>query len=164
MKQGVAVVLLLLLVGGRAFACDLCAIYIGVEERQSRPGLFAGVAEQYSDYDTIQRSGEEVPNLAGERLHSFITQLVLGYNFTPRIAIQLNLPVISRVFRRQEMRGIVDGDESGIGDLSLLGTWAAYTNMTENTLTRFTLLGGLKLPSGNSSPPERGARHVGRHA
>ena len=134
----------------QALACDLCAIYMGVEQRESRTGFFAGVAEQYSDFDTWQRGGEKVPNPAGERLHSFITQIVGGYTLTPRIAVQINLPVIVRDFRRQEMDGVVNGDESGFGDLSLLASWEAYSDVTENTLTRFTLLGGLKLPSGNS--------------
>jgi len=133
-----------------AFACDLCAIYIGTEQRESRTGLFGGIAEQYSDYETLQRGGKQVPNPAGERLHSFITQVVVGYNFTPRIALQINVPLITRDFRRQEASGIVNGDESGLGDLSLLGSWAAYIGVTENTIARLTLLGGLKLPSGNS--------------
>jgi hypothetical protein len=132
-----------------AFACDLCAIYMGTEQRESRTGLFAGVAEQYTDYETWQNEGEKVPN-PGERMHSFITQVVGGYNFTPRIYLQINLPIISRVFRRQEATGFVNGDESGPGDLSLIGSWAAYVGVTENTITRLTLLGGLKLPSGNS--------------
>jgi hypothetical protein len=134
----------------RALACDLCAIYTSVEQRESRTGFFAGLGEQFSDYDTEQQSGEKVPNPAGERLHSFITQLIGGYNFTPRLALQLNMPIIVRDFRRQEARGIIDGDESGIGDLSVIGSWTAYAGVTENTVTRFTLLGGLKLPSGNS--------------
>lgn len=133
----------------RACACDLCAIYTGIEQRESRTGFFAGLAEQYSDYESWQREGQKVPN-PGERLHSFITQLVAGYNFTPRFGLQLNVPLVAREFRRQEAGGFVRGDESGLGDLSLLGTWAAYTGVTENTVTRFTLLGGLKLPSGNS--------------
>lgn len=133
-----------------AFACDLCAIYTGVEQRESRTGFFAGLGEQVSDYDTEQQSGEKVPNPAGERLHSFITQLIGGYNFTPRIALQLNVPIIVRDFRRAEARGIVDGDESGLGDLSIVGSWTPYAGVTEHSVTRFTLLGGLKLPSGNS--------------
>ncbi len=134
----------------RALACDLCAIYTGIEQRESRTGIYASLAEQYSDYETLLRDGSDAPNPAGERMHSFITQVGAGYNFTPTLALQVNLPIVSRVFRRQEAAGIVDGDESGIGDLSLLGNWATYANVTENTVTRITLLGGLKLPSGNS--------------
>jgi len=138
------------LVASAARACDLCAIYSATEQRESRTGVYTGVAEQYSDYETLQQQGEEVPNPAGERMHSFITQFLVGYQLTPRIGLQLNLPLIGREFRRQEADGIVDGDETGIGDLSLIGNVAAYTNVTENSITRFSLLGGLKLPSGNS--------------
>lgn len=134
----------------QALACDLCAIYMGVEQRESRTGIFAGIAEQYSDFETWKQGGEKVPNPAGERLHSFITQIVGGYSFTPRLALQLNVPLMARDFRRQETEGVVNGDESGLGDLSLLVSWAAYTDVTERSLTRITLLGGLKLPSGNS--------------
>jgi hypothetical protein len=136
--------------GARARACDLCAIYTGVQQRESRIGFFAGMAEQITDYETEQNGGMKVSNPAGERLHSFITQLVGGYSFTPRLALQITLPIIVRDYRRQESDGIVDGDESGIGDLAVLGSWAAYTGETENTVTRFSLFGGLKLPSGNS--------------
>jgi len=134
----------------QVFACDLCAIYTGVQQRESRTGVFAGIAEQITDFGTLQRGGEEVPNPAGERLHSFITQFLLGYTVTPRFGVQVTVPLIVRDFRRQETRGVVRGDESGVGDLSLLGTWVPYTAVTDTTVTRFTVLGGLKLPSGNA--------------
>jgi hypothetical protein len=149
-SRGGTVLVLLLSVEPAARACDLCAIYMATEQRESRTGILAGIAEQYSDYETWQRGGQEVPNPAGERMHSFITQLIGGYTFTPRLGLQINVPVIVRKFRRQEMQGVVNGDESGIGDLSVVGSWEAYSEVTENTLTRFTLAGGLKLPSGNS--------------
>jgi len=132
-----------------ALACDLCAVYMATEQRESRMGVFAGLAEQYTHFDTVQHAGEEVPK-PGERLQSFITQIVAGYSFTPRLAVQVNIPLIARDFRRQHEDGFVSGDESGLGDLSLVAAWTAYTNVSENMLSRLTLLGGLKLPSGNS--------------
>jgi hypothetical protein len=134
-----------------AQACDLCAIYTATEQRESRPGPLVGLAEQYSDYSTLQEGGHEVDNPANERLQSSITQLLLGYRFTPRLAVQMNLPVIVREFRRQEESGIVDGEEDGIGDLSLVGSATVYTHVMENGLVRLVALGGLKLPSGDSS-------------
>ena len=133
----------------RAFACDLCAIYTATEQRESRTGVFLGLAEQYTYYGTWQQGSEKVTN-PGERLNSFITQFVAGYKFTPRIGVQVNLPLIARVYRRQETQGFVNGDETGIGDMSLLGSFVAYSDVTEQSVMRITLLGGLKLPSGNS--------------
>jgi len=137
-------------VGTPAGACDLCAIYTATEQRESRTGVWLGAAEQFSSYNTLQVEGHQVENPAGERLNSFITQFLVGYNFTPRLGLQLNLPVIGRSFRRQEANGIVNGDETGIGDMSLIGSFAAYSDVTEQSVIRWTLLGGLKLPSGNS--------------
>jgi len=133
-----------------ARACDLCAIYSATELRESRTGLRLGVAEQFASYNTLQRDGEEVANPAGEWLNSTITQFVAGYNLTPRLGVQVNVPLISRYFRRQEATGVAHGDESGIGDLSLLANYGAYSDVTENGVVRLNLIGGFKLPSGNS--------------
>ena len=139
-------------VGGlrTGWACDVCAIYTGTEMRESRLGLYAGMAEQYTIYGTLQDNGHEVPNPAGERLNSFITQFVAGYTFTPWLAAQANLPIIGREYRRQEANGVVDGDESGLGDLSLLALAVPFSDVTENTVIRWSLTAGLKLPTGNS--------------
>jgi len=133
-----------------ARACDLCAIYSATELRESRTGLRLGIAEQFTSYNTLQQDGEKVANPAGEWLNSTITQLLAGYNFTPRLGVQVNVPLISRYFRRQEATGVVHGDETGIGDLSLLANYEAYSDVTENGVVRLNLIGGFKLPSGNS--------------
>jgi hypothetical protein len=134
-----------------AAACDVCAVYTATEQRQGRTGPYIGVAEQLSRFTTLQRDGEEVANVADERLVSSITQVLLGYNLTPRFGLQLNLPIISRTFRRLEGDHVVHDDETGIGDLSLLGTANAFTRVGDETVFRLTLLGGLKLPSGDAS-------------
>lgn len=130
-------------------ACDVCAIYTATEMRESRPGIFAGVAQQYTIYGTLQSSGHEVPNPAGERINSFITQFVAGYTFLPWLAAQINLPVIGREYRRKETNGVIDGDSTGIGDMSVLAIAVPFSNQTENTVVRWSVSGGLKLPTGN---------------
>jgi len=132
-----------------ASACDVCAIYTATEMRESRAGVYAGMALQYTIYGTLQNNGHEVPNPAGERINSFITQFVGGYTFTPWLAAQVNLPLIGREYRRLESNGIVDGDSTGIGDMSVLALVTPFSNQTENTVIRWTLSGGLKLPTGN---------------
>lgn len=132
-------------------ACDLCAIYTATELQETRSGFRLGIGEQYTRFNTLQRGGDEVPNPANEWLNSSITQVLLGYNFTPRIGAQVNLPIISRKFRRMEADGINKGDETGVGDLSVLANVDAYSSVRENTVFRLALFGGLKLPSGDSS-------------
>jgi len=148
---GVGLGLVLALVETRpARGCDVCAIYTATEQRESQTGLRVGIAEQYTSYDTEQLNGTKVGNPAGEYLNSYITQLLVAYNFTPRLGAQLNVPVISRVYRRQEENGVVDGDESGIGDLSLLANGVLFSDVTDTSVMRWSAFGGLKLPSGNS--------------
>src|SRR5262249_23709204 len=40
-------------------------------------------------------------------------------------------------------------DETGFGDLALLGHFLAYSAVTERSVFNLTLLGGLKMPTGN---------------
>ncbi len=134
----------------RAPACDICAVYTATEMRESRSGIRLGVSEQLTRYTTLQENGEEVANPNHERLESSITQVVLGYQINPKVGLQLNLPFISRSFRRVESIGVVNSDETGFGDLSLLANALAYSRVDEHSLVRFSLLGGLKLPSGDS--------------
>jgi hypothetical protein len=131
-----------------AVACDLCAIYTTTEVREDRTGPRLGVAEQYTYFATWKDNGETVPN-PGERLRSSITQVFAGYNVHPLIGVQLNLPIIYRTFRRLEATGLVDGDESGIGDMSLIAIGKPLSWIDTERVAHLVLFGGLKFPSGN---------------
>jgi len=134
-----------------ARACDVCAVYTATELRERRTGFRLGVAEQITSFTTLQRDGEEVDNTAGERLLSSITQVIAGYGITPRLGVQLNLPLISRTFRRVENGRLTAGDETGVGDMSLVGQALAYSSVSETSVCRFSLLGGIKFPTGDAS-------------
>ncbi len=135
-----------------AAACDVCAVYTATEMGESRTGFRLGLAEQYSNFGTIKRDGDEIDNGAHEWVNSSITQVLLGYGITPRLGVQLNLPLIIRKFRRLEHDGAIEhGDENGVGDLSLTGHFVAYSDVREDSVFRFSVLGGVKFPTGDSS-------------
>ncbi len=134
-----------------ARACDLCAIYTATEGREARRGLWAGVAEQYGHFTTLKQDGHKVDNAADQRLNSSITQLLLGYNVIPALGFQLNVPIISRTYRRIENGGIQHGNVTGFGDLSLLGIWRPYSWVGDESVFYGSLVGGLKFPSGSAS-------------
>ena len=69
----------------------------------------------------MQIDGREVANPTDQHLDSSITQLVGGYSFNSRFAVQVNVPLIYRSFVRPEGFAIDRGTESGLGDISLLG-------------------------------------------
>lgn len=149
-------------VAGVAQACDVCAIYSATEYRDARQGLRLGVAEQFTDYGTLYVNGKETANVGDQQLLSSITQLFASYNFTETLSAQLTVPFIHRKYRRVEGGDkVVDGNVSGIGDLSLLGRWAAWSHLDETMVMRFTLIGGLKLPSGSTSELQEEAEEGG---
>ena len=135
----------------RSRACDICAVYTATEQSESRVGPRLAVATQYTHFGTLQDGGHEVPNPDGQRLDSVVTQVVLGWQLVPRLGVQLNLPFIYRGYRRIENGHATDGNVGGLGDIVLLSDLLAYSTVSEQGLFRFTLLGGLKLPTGDSS-------------
>lgn len=132
-------------------ACDVCSIYVATEMRESQTGPYLGVSEQFTRFGTLRDGGDRIANPNDEYLNSSVTQVVLGYNLLPTVGLQLNLPVISRTFRRLEAEGVANDDETGFGDMSLLARWRFYSAVTETGVLRLSALLGVKLPTGDSS-------------
>jgi len=111
-------------------ACDLCGCYTpqlntmpGMESTHFFPwlaGWYGAVGEQFTRFATVQVDGSEVANPTGQYENSSITQLVAGYQINSRFALQMNLPLIYREFKRPEGFQIDRGTVSGLGDISLL--------------------------------------------
>jgi hypothetical protein len=134
-----------------AGACDICAVYTATAQRESRTGLRLGIAEQYSAFGTELRDGREVTLPADEHMDSSVTQFVVGYTFTPRFTLQVNLPYVDRTFTRIRDHRLENGGESGIGDLALIGDLVAYRAVLGQSLLQLSVLGGIKFPTGDAS-------------
>jgi len=139
-----------LLLARGAAACDICAVYTAMEAKEAKPGLFAGVFEQWSEFGTLQLDGERVDNDSGEDLRSSITQVYVGYQLNRRFGVQLTAPHVDRSFRRVEGDETVRGSESGLGDVVVMGTARLYESLSETTLVTWSAAVGLKLPTGRS--------------
>jgi len=162
-------------------ACDLCGCYTPQLEtlsplqldaaRSWTSGLYGAVAEQFTHFGALQFEGDEVPNPTHQHLDSSITQLVGGYTFNSRFALQVNLPLIYRSFQRPEGFAIDRGTESGLGDISLVGKLVLFhlekgggrtVNFDDPKSPRMEVhepdftcsgvfIGGVKFPTGDSS-------------
>jgi hypothetical protein len=151
MKQIYMSVALTAALVGRTRACDLCAIYSVHQARgEIGQGIFAGVAEQYTHFGTLQEEGHKVPNEVDQYLNSSISQLFLGYNFSERVGVQFNMPIIYREFKRPEGFEIDRGTESGLGDVSLLGHFQILRQETKHVTFSWNLVGGVKFPTGDT--------------
>jgi hypothetical protein len=134
-----------------AYACDLCAVYAALEARESSPGLYASLFEQYTDFGTLRLDGDKVANEDGQDLRSSLTQVVVGYQFNRRFGVQANVPLIDRSFRRPEGDAIERGSVSGLGDTTVLAHYRAVERYVGDTTGVWSFLGGVKLPTGDSS-------------
>lgn len=172
-------------------ACDLCGCYTPQIEAMTTPDDFASglpasmasahsgwldkayfaVAEQFTHFGTVQIDGREVANPTGQYEDSSVTQLVAAYSFTSQFALQINVPLIYRSFKRPEGFAIDRGTESGLGDISLLGKFVLFHKEVgggrdvkfddpknphmeirePDFSTSVILLGGIKLPTGGTS-------------
>jgi hypothetical protein len=132
---------------------------------------YFAVAEQFTYFGTLQLDGDEVSNPTGQYENSSIAQLVAGYSVNSRFALQLNLPVIYRWYRRPNGFAIEHGTESGLGDISLLGNFVLFhfksggsrevnfddpknprIEIHEPDFTASAILtGGVKFPTGDTS-------------
>jgi len=133
-----------------ARACDLCAIYTGSLMRQDKTGLMLGASEQFTYFDDIRQDDHSVPNPDNEWMSSSITQLVVGYQITPRLGVQANVPLISREYRRLEDGIARRGDVGGLGDISLLGRYTPVSRAVGSMLVHLEVFAGLKVPTGDS--------------
>ena len=135
-----------------AVACDLCSVYSAMQARgEVEKGFTLGVAEQFTHYGTLQTDGAKVPNDLDQHLDSSISQLFVGYNFSDRLGLQVNLPIIHRSFQRADDAGASErGSELGIGDVSLVANFLAYRTATKRFTFAWTVHAGLKFPTGSS--------------
>jgi len=135
-------------------ACDFCAVYAATEAQgNSGKGFFAGLAEQYTYFNTFQSNGHNRPNPDDEHLGSLMSQLFIGYNFNDRIGVQFNLPVIYREWAATNPTpgvGRVHDSEVGLGDALLLGNFRLYRKRTTDFTFDWNGLAGVKFPTGNS--------------
>lgn len=160
-------------------ACDLCGCYTpqleAMPEMESggsswTAGFYEAVGEQFTHFGTLQVDGDKIDNPTGQYLNSSITQLVAGYSINSRFALQINVPLIYREFKRPEGLAIDRGTESGLGDISLLlktvlfqyssgsrrtfeveGKNPVATELEPDFTASAVLLTGIKLPTGDTS-------------
>jgi hypothetical protein len=144
---------------GWAAACDLCSIYSADSARTQRGFLFT-VSESYIPYETVQFNGKEVSGSNPDFRDTSITHFVPGYNFSERLGVSLNVPMVYQNFKRRELRysttppspvlRVERGDELDLGDLSLIGRWAFVEKLEMEWQYAATLLAGVKFPTGNT--------------
>ena len=164
----------------RARACDTCGCFVPTESERPlySAGWFAGVGEQFTYFGRDQLNSQPVSNPTGQYLASSITQIIAGYRITDRFSVQLSLPLIYRQYQRPAGFDIQRGTVAGLGDVPIVGNFTLYrTALAVRPATdskscsapggkcaiapadlwdqpffaTVNLIGGIKLPTGDSS-------------
>lgn len=126
-------------------ACDLCSIYSAEEaQREFQRGPITGVGMQFTHFGTLQTDGHTIPR-HGAHIDSIMSQPFVGYAINSRISVQFNLPVIYRQYGSDEGG---NHDVSGLGDVSLTGTYKLYEKKNQDFSLIWRAMGGGKFPTG----------------
>lgn len=144
-------------------ALDFGADYPVLPPQPDGPGLYAGLAEQYTYFGKTQPrgpinpiTGQQAPS-DSQYLNTLTSEPFLGYNFNERIGVQLELPVIYREFKGIRLGGPINafpgvfGTEWGMGDIRLQGHLALIKKETPDCAVNWNLSAGIKFPTGDSS-------------
>lgn len=149
-----------MIIAQRSFACDPCALYNASRlQGMAEKSLTLSVSEQFTDYDSVidEYSFEE-----GELIKGYSTmQFGIEYDFTDRFGAQLTIPVvIQRGDRFEHFEKTADTD-SGIGDLSVIGSYS-FLNIREIDWCFIAgIIGGVKFPTGDAGTLQRLAPELG---
>jgi len=141
-----------------ASGCDLCAIYnADTATGQSGSGFSLNVAEQYIPYRTVQRNGHELPPSSLDQMYldQSMTHIVPTWSFSRRFSASVSLPVIYQRYREMHLLAAApfvettSGEQTGIGDLSLIGRCMVFHGSKGQAAATVNLLAGVKFPTGN---------------
>ena len=122
----------------------------GAARGEGSAGFHVSLAEQFTHSGTLQLKGDEVSDTIGQFRDSSITTLVLGYSFTPKFGVSLNVPYVHRSFRRAEGFEVERGTEAGLGDISLLGRFVPYAKREHDYSVFVSFFGGVEFPTGDT--------------
>jgi hypothetical protein len=126
------------------------------------PGFVAGLAEQVTYFNNTQFNGRpprgpgNVPIPFDQQyLTSVTSEPFLGYNFSDRVGVRLELPVIYRQYQRILPGNAITvflrspGSLWGLGDIRLLGNVGLIKNNTPDCDVNWNFTAGVKFPTGN---------------
>ena len=150
-------------------ACDLCAIYRAADAKgEYSSGFNVSIAEQFIPYRTEQFNGVTFKRPDPEYLDRSMTHVVLGWNATETLGFSANLPIVHLRYQFTQVEDgftpePIRGTDTGLGDLAFVGRWQAINKSTADAGFVLNVLGGVKLPTGESSALDRQESSIDRY-
>ena len=107
--------------------------------------LFGGFTLGAADFRFTRETG------VGQELNLFEEIFTGAYAATPDLTLGLTLPVVQKRLEFETSAGTKKITSSGLGDLSLVGVYRFYRRDVPRSTTQFSIIGGVKAPTGSTS-------------
>lgn len=154
------------------FACDYCLLSQGISPLDTLKGAGIRINERYTVLDKVYRGTEKIAN-PGVKEEYLTTELTGFYSITGDMMLLAVVP-----FKKNRMSGELSvmpdgsveamsdmkGDDSGLGDVAILGRYTFLRKHTLDSTTTIACLFGIKLPTGKTnSKTEDGMEFLDSH-
>ncbi|MBI2986529.1 MAG: transporter [Deltaproteobacteria bacterium] len=113
--------------------------------------LFGGFSLGVADFRFTRETG------AGQELNVSEETLTGVYGATRDLTLGVTLPIVQKHLEFSTSSGTKTIRSSGLGDLSLVGVYRFYRRDVSRATTQFSLIGGVKAPTGSTSQSDRDA-------
>jgi len=114
--------------------------------------LFGGFTLGAADFRVTRETG------FGQELNVFQENLTGVYGATGDLTLGLTLPLVQKELEFKTASGKTSQiTSSGLGDLSLVGVYRFYRRDVPRATTQFSIIGGIKAPTGSTSQRDRNA-------
>lgn len=113
--------------------------------------LFGGFTLGAADFRFTRETG------LGQELNVFEETFTGVYAPTGDLTLGLTLPIVQKDLEFKTSSGTRKIHSSGLGDLSLVGVYRFYRRDVPRATTQFSLIGGVKAPTGSTSQSDRDA-------
>lgn len=145
------------LLPGMSFSCDFCILSQGISPLETVKGAGIRVNERYTLLDEVYKGTEKVKN-PGAREEFWTTEITGFYALTEDLMLLGIIPYKETNMKGELMvnpDGTVDidpmtGNQSGLGDIALLGRYTFFKTHTIDSTTSIAGLAGVKFPTGKT--------------
>ena len=155
-----------------AFACDYCILSTGISPLDNIKGSGVRINSRYTLMDKTYKGTEEIKTAGRPKEEFWTTEITGFFGVTEDITLLGVVPLKKNKARGHlhvhedgeiEVEGI-KGNESGLGDIAVLGRFSMLRRHTLDSTTVVAVLAGVKLPTGSTDGrTEAGDEYLDAH-
>ncbi|MEK6901806.1 MAG: hypothetical protein AABX37_05660, partial [Nanoarchaeota archaeon] len=144
---------------GLSFACDFCILSQGISPLETLKGAGIRINERYTNMGSVYKGTEEKTN-PGAKEEYWTTEFTGFYGITEDLMLlgvvpykktKLDGHLHVHADGDMEVHKDMKGEESGLGDVALLGRYTFFKTHTIDTTISFAGLLGVKFPTGKTN-------------